>query len=197
MRLWRYIVAALTACLCLTSLSAVASDLQTDVAEEAVHGEETADVDVAELVFGHIGDSYGWHLTTWKGEHITIPLPCIVHSSTGWHVFMSSRLEHGHVYEGLFISEDGKIMEIMPDGSIERPFDISITKNVASLMVSALLLILTVLFALMPCISLTVTAVRWLKVGIRKANHLIVHNVASAVERRKEKKWLQIAGKKD
>ena len=62
---------------------------------------------------------------------------------------------------------------------------------------AALLLILTVLFALMPCISLTVTAVRWLKVGIRKANHLIVHNVASAVERRKEKKWLQIAGKKD
>ena len=62
---------------------------------------------------------------------------------------------------------------------------------------AALLLILTVLFALMPCISLTVTAVRWLKVGIRKANHLIVHNVASAVECRKEKKWLQIAGKKD
>lgn len=103
------------------------------------------EVDVAELVFGHIGDSYGWHITTWKGNHVTVPLPCIVHSSTGWHFFMSSRLEHGGVYEGLYLSEDNKIMEMMPDGSVKRPFDISITKNVASLFFSALLLIVLVL----------------------------------------------------
>ena len=60
---------------------------------------------------------------------------------------MSSQIEHGHVYEGLFLSENDKIMEILPDGSIERPFDISITKNVVSLMVSALLLIAIVLGA--------------------------------------------------
>ena len=126
-------IVTLAACLCLSSQPAGAST------------EESADVDVAELVFGHIGDSYGWHLTTWKGKHITIPLPCIVHSSTGWHVFMSSELEHGHIYEGLFLSEGDKIMEILPDGSTKRPFDISITKNVASLMISALLLIVIVL----------------------------------------------------
>jgi F-type H+-transporting ATPase subunit a len=107
--------------------------------------DENADVDVAELVFGHIGDSYGWHITTWEGEHITIPLPCIVYGSTGWHVFMSSRLEHGEIYEGFFISEDDKIMEMLPDGSVVQPFDISITKNVASLMISALLLIIIIL----------------------------------------------------
>ena len=38
------------------------------------------DVDVAEMLFGHIGDSYGWHITDWKGKHVTIPLPCIVKS---------------------------------------------------------------------------------------------------------------------
>ena len=145
MRWWKYIVAAMVACFCLVYQPAVASDVHTDEPDAAVQGEAAADVDVAELVFGHIGDSYGWHLTTWKGHHVTIPLPCIVHSSTGWHVFMSSKLEHGHVYEGLFISEDNKIMEILPDGSIVRPFDISITKNVASLMISALLLIIIVL----------------------------------------------------
>jgi F-type H+-transporting ATPase subunit a len=58
---------------------------------------------------------------------------------------MSSELDHGGIYEGLYLSEDNKIMEIMPDGSIERPFDISITKNVASLIFSALLLIILVL----------------------------------------------------
>lgn len=45
-------------------------------------------VDVKEIVFGHIGDSYEWHITTWGETHVTIPLPVIVHSSTtGWHTF--------------------------------------------------------------------------------------------------------------
>ena len=50
------------------------------------HGSPAAEgptVDVASILFGHIGDSYGWHITDWKGEHISIPLPCIVRSSTG------------------------------------------------------------------------------------------------------------------
>ena len=135
MRWWRYIVVTLIASLCLSSQPAEASN------------EDTAEVDVAELVFGHIGDSYGWHITTWEGRHVTVPLPCIVHSSTGWHFFMSSELEHGHIHDGLFISEDGKIMELLPDGSVTRPFDISITKNVASLIFSAVLLVILVLSA--------------------------------------------------
>ena len=110
---------------------------------------QEGEVDVAEMLFGHIGDSYGWHITDWNGSHITIPLPCIVHSSTGWHVFMSSKVEHGHEYEGLSLAEEGryegKIVEQMADGTIARPFDISITKNVASLMITALLLIALVL----------------------------------------------------
>lgn len=116
----------------------------------ADHAEaDTGEVDIEEMLFGHIGDSYGWHLTQWNGRHISIPLPCIIRSSTGWHVFMSSRIEHGGRYNGLFLAEDGrykdKIVEVLPDGRIVRPFDISITKNVASLMFSALLLIVIVL----------------------------------------------------
>lgn len=147
MRWWKYIFVTLFASFCLAALPAVASAVHADTLSEhsATHGDSAEEVDVAELVFGHIGDSYGWHITTWKGNHITIPLPCIIHSSTGWHVFMSSKLEHGEIYERLYLSEENKIMEVLSDGSVVRPFDISITKNVASLMISALLLIIIVL----------------------------------------------------
>ena len=110
---------------------------------------DAAEIDVGKILFGHISDSYGWHITDWNGHHVSIPLPCIVRSSTGWHVFMSSKLEHGHEYEGLFIAEEGryedKIVERGTGGELVRPFDISITKNVASLMFTAVLLIIIVL----------------------------------------------------
>ena len=106
-------------------------------------------IDVGEILFGHTGDSYGWHILTWKGKHINLPLPCIVHSSKGWQFFLSSALEHGNSYEGLFIAEDGKykdkIVELSPDGTQIRPLDLSVTKNVCSLMISSLILLLLVL----------------------------------------------------
>ena len=106
-------------------------------------------VDVAGILFGHISDSYGWHITDWGGNHVSIPLPCIVHSSTGWHVFMSDKIAHGHEYEGLSVAAEGryadKIVETLPDGSISRPFDISITKNVCSLIISAIILLVLIL----------------------------------------------------
>ena len=142
MRWWKVIMMSVVLLCAVVRLGAAEPVILSDS-----EGSETSEVDVAELVFGHIGDSYGWHITTWNGHHVTIPLPCIVYGSTGWHCFMSSRLDHGSVYEGMFLSEDDKIMEIMPDGSVRRPFDMSITKNVASLIFSALLLIILVLSA--------------------------------------------------
>ena len=121
----------------------------TGRAGDGVEHEQSSEIDVGEILFGHIADSYGWHITDWKGKHVTIPLPCIVHSSTGWHFFMSSKIEHGHEHEGLFIAEEGryedKIVERGADGELVRPFDISVTKNVASLMIAAVLLISLVL----------------------------------------------------
>lgn len=115
------------------------------------HESQEETVDVGSLLFGHIGDSYGWHITDWNGKHVSIPLPCIVRSSSGWHCFMSSKIAHGHEYEGLFIAQEGrykdKIVEHGPEGELIRPLDISITKNVCSLMFTALLLIVLVLSA--------------------------------------------------
>ena len=100
-------------------------------------------VDVAEIIFEHIGDDYEWHLFTWGEKHVSLHLPVIVHSSTGWHIFSSKRLAHGESYEGLKIDpEKGKIVEV---DSGKRPFDISITKNVLSLMMSSALLLVIIL----------------------------------------------------
>ena len=58
-------------------------------------------VDVKEIVFGHIGDSYEWHITTWGKTHITIPLPIIVYSSTtGWHFYLRVLKRTGVVMKG-------------------------------------------------------------------------------------------------
>jgi F-type H+-transporting ATPase subunit a len=107
---------------------------------------EEESVDVAGIIFEHIGDEYEWHLLSWGDKHVSLPLPVIVHSSTGWHVFSSKHLEHGASYEGLKIAQEdphkGKIVEVDTGA---RPFDLSITKNVLSLMMSAALLLIVVL----------------------------------------------------
>ena len=109
-------------------------------------------VDVKEIVFGHIGDSYEWHITTWGKTHITIPLPIIVYSSTtGWHTFLSSRLEeNGGSYEGLSIAPEGskyegKLVEYNAAGEQVRPWDISITKVTFALLFNSKLLLVIVL----------------------------------------------------
>ena len=117
---------------------------------------KAADIDVNELVFGHIGDAYEWHIATFGDTPVSIPLPIIVRSSTGWHVFCSSELEDGKEYEGLYIAEggvnDGKIVEKNAEGEEVRPFDISITKDVLGLFINSAVLIVI----MMAC-------VRWYK----------------------------------
>ena len=104
------------------------------------------DIDMDEYLFGHVGDSYGWHITTIKGEPVSIHLPVIVHSkSTGWHVFSSKHIEEGEIYNGFVLNEDGKLVELQPDGTSVKPLDISITKNVLGLMINSLILVLIIL----------------------------------------------------
>ena len=114
--------------------------------------EEANPVDVKEIVFGHVGDAYEWHITTIGDTHVTIPLPIIVHSSTtGWHAFLSSRLEeNGGTYEGFSIAPEGspyegKLVERDAAGNEVRPLDISITKVTLALFINSLLLVIVVL----------------------------------------------------
>ena len=114
--------------------------------------QEESTVDVKEIVMGHIGDAYEWHITTWGNLHLTVPLPVIVYSETsGWHFFSSSRLaENDGSYEGLSIAPKdsryaGKLVEHDTQGNEVRPWDFSITKVACALLINSLLLIVIIL----------------------------------------------------
>ena len=108
------------------------------------------DLDMNEYLFGHVGDSYGWHITTVNGHPVSIHLPVIVHSKTsGWHVFSSKHIEEGETFEGFRIAgegekHNGKIVEDTTQGAV-KPLDISITKNVLGLIVNSLIVLLVIL----------------------------------------------------
>ena len=136
-------------CLMLVAGLPVFAQTQEDVTPQE---QKENTVDVKEIVFGHIGDSYEWHITTWGKTHITIPLPIIVYSSTtGWHTFLSSRLaENGGTYEGLSVAPEGskyegKLVEYNAAGEQVRPWDISITKVTFALLFNSVLLLVIVL----------------------------------------------------
>ena len=101
--------------------------------------EAKEELNVSELIFGHLGDAYEWHIA----GRLAIPLPCILYSSErGLDVFMSDKLEGGKEFCGYHIdAESGKIV----NRAGVRPFDISITKNVLELFIVCFILCSVVL----------------------------------------------------
>lgn len=115
----------------------------------SLSGEEKR-VDVKEIIFDHVKDSYEWHITTVGDKHISLPLPIIIYSSrAGWNIFLSSVFHNVDVYNGFHISKggnyEGKIVEFDSYGNEQRPLlDLSLTKTVVSVFIISLLLILIV-----------------------------------------------------
>lgn len=127
-----------------------ASLLMLTLAPVRAQEEAKKEVDVKEIVFGHIMDSYEWHITEFNGKPIAIYLPVIVKGeSSGWHIFLSSKFHGGHEHEGFYIATSGdyerKIVEKNAKGEVVRPLDISITKNVFSLLLNSILLVVIML----------------------------------------------------
>lgn len=98
-----------------------------------------------EIIFEHLGDGYGWEVPF--NHHKRMALPVIVYASDGFHVFSSSRIDHGQTYKdgdatfkiaGKDSDYKGKVVEIV-NGKEVKPIDISITKNVCALFISILL----------------------------------------------------------
>ena len=133
------------------AVGAMEAVAQTEVVENAIEvSEQGEELDVKQVVLSHIADSYEWHICSVGERHISVPLPVIVRSQSGeWHCFSSSKLHHGHQYEGFHIAEEGayagKIVEQTADGEQIRPLDFSITKTVAGLFVNCAVLLLIVL----------------------------------------------------
>ncbi len=107
-------------------------------------------------IMHHIGDAHDWHFWGEGEKSVAIPLPIILWDDNGLNVFMSSKFHHGeHVVESngnYYIIYHEKIYKTDAEGNItfdehghlanEKPLDFSVTKNVASMLLSFVILVL-------------------------------------------------------
>lgn len=116
--------------------------------QETSAGNET--VDVKGIIFGHLKDSYHWHIITIGEEEVSLYLPVILYSKvSGWHFFMSDKIEGTGSYDGFRITDEGayagKLVEVMPDGTELKPLDLSLTKVALAVIINSLLLCIIVM----------------------------------------------------
>ncbi|MVN76476.1 F0F1 ATP synthase subunit A [Hymenobacter sp. HMF4947] len=106
-------------------------------AEPAESGEKGGAFNPGEIILHHVADSHEWHwFSTDNGNFVTY-LPIIAYQpGKGVAAFSSEKVAEGKTY-GNFKLEDEKLVAI--DGS--KVYDFSITKNVAALAMSSLLLV--------------------------------------------------------
>lgn len=122
-------------------------------AEEATQESEKK-FNAGELIIEHVADNHDWHVMG-KGEHaISMPLPVILYSKErGLQSFMSSHFHHGEIAYRGYKLEHGKVVAVNEEGEISADqttvnkeltaslTDISITKNVAALFFSLIVLV--------------------------------------------------------
>lgn len=101
----------------------------------AANGGKQETLDIPEIVLEHLADSYEWHIATYQDKSLSIPLPIIIRSgATGeWHFCTASTLPKDFYFDA---AHHGKIYEKMPDGTSERPVDLSITKDVLQIWIA-------------------------------------------------------------
>ncbi|MEN8201520.1 MAG: F0F1 ATP synthase subunit A [Bacteroidota bacterium] len=135
----------------------------TDSEGHAIEKAHDEEFNATEYILEHVSDSHEWHiLTTKDGHHVSVPLPIILFSKhSGFHVFLSNKLAHGHSHNGFLMghgtiqienkkgeladkSLNGKVIEVDEHGELVEaglPLDFSITKNVFMMMLSVIILL--------------------------------------------------------
>jgi F-type H+-transporting ATPase subunit a len=163
--LFKHRLVALVVALITSGFCSFAYAEETAAQEHGEHAaghaqEEKKGFNAKEVILGHVKDAHDWHLLDIAGTPVTMPLPVIVYSKVkGLTVFSSSHFHHGHVaYEGYrlvnshYLEEkglepgkymEGKIIAVdandMPTG--EEIYDFSMTKNITSMLIGAILLV--------------------------------------------------------
>ncbi len=114
-----------------------------------------------DMIMHHIGDSHGWHFFGEGENSYTLPLPVILYTDNGMVTFMSSEFHHDteghHIVEkkGMrFVNYHEKIYQL-ENGATEvefdeehhplnahSPLDLSITKNVAAMFLTVILMLI-------------------------------------------------------
>ncbi|SIO40595.1 F0F1 ATP synthase subunit A [Chitinophaga niabensis] len=117
-----------------------------------------------EVILGHVKDAHDWHVFSIGEFHATVPLPVIIYSKTrGLSTFSSSRFNHGHdAHDGYrlvtehYMHEKGLSSKEYTEGTViavdandtptgEKIYDLSFTKNIAFMLLGAVLLIVLML----------------------------------------------------
>ncbi|KFD39729.1 F0F1 ATP synthase subunit A [Schleiferia thermophila] len=124
---------------------------------------EEQEENINDLIMHHIADAHDFHILDWKDHSISIPLPVILYTKEGLVTFMSNAFhhdDHGRVvvekgsqrfvkyHEKIYYASEkadshGSFVNKGDDGAIlnDKPIDISITKNVFSLFLTAFLVV--------------------------------------------------------
>jgi ATP synthase subunit 6 len=127
---------------------------------ENVGHEIEKEFNASELINSHIGDSHDFHIADWNGHPVSFSLPIILWTNNGLEIFSSAKFHHDnsgeHVVdingqklvrykEIIFYANKFETMraEERDNGAFAfdaRPLDFSITKNVFSMLMSAIIL---------------------------------------------------------
>jgi F-type H+-transporting ATPase subunit a len=148
----RLLSTALVAATCFFSVPANAQEHAQHAPEKVAEGINNAEhkiehnleeaeeaFNIGEMIMHHIADSHEWEFT----HGVVLPLPVILYSADrGLEIFSSSNFhnEH-HEYNGYHLVH-GDSEKIVPVDESRVIYDFSITKNVASMLLSAVILIL-------------------------------------------------------
>ena len=146
----------------------------TDVKEVAVTNEvdnhiksnnqQEEEFNASEMINEHIGDSHEFHIMEWNGHPVSFYLPVILWTDNGFAVFSSEPFHHDNsgthevVVNGqsflrdeevIYYADKYKTLKEEDKGAFNfdaRPLDFSITKNVFSMLMSAIILFLLFFF---------------------------------------------------
>lgn len=157
----RSFCAVLFSLLSFSALSQEHTSADTAHAETSVaHAEsEEKEEDISQVILHHIADSHEWHFF----GHVSLPLPVILYTENGLVTFLSNKFGHNdhgtelisedgvslvnyhgkYYYPAAVKSADGTYIAHDSKGDIvnTKPLDISITKNVVSLLISVVILL--------------------------------------------------------
>lgn len=120
--------------------------------ENGAETEKSEEFNPSEVILEHIADSHSWHL--WG--HTTFGLPVILYTDKGLEIFNADHFEHGHAdYTGKYytyrlIKDKVNIVEgaesVLPAATVlslnKKLIDFSITRNVVSMWMSMILLLI-------------------------------------------------------
>ncbi len=122
--------------------------------------------DITELIMHHIKDEHSWTLWSFTNDenqevHVTIPLPVIVYANGRLDIFLSSAFHHGEqivdkgknayilYHEKIYLANIQNQLEFNETHEVlnAKPLDFSITRNVASMIIIATLMLVIFLIA--------------------------------------------------